>query len=204
MRRFNLSIPKYLYGLLEPRITHFKHYYERLVKERRNSIANAMELRLSCTNPPIIPYNLQSAWSHYTTKCQPSLLHCIQVCRVCAHRGGPSGTAGNQVKHQSVCECFKSMIPVNTLPDACVTLHDASNHRQCGCLFEGLVGQTTKRRIVKASHYDVVWAHVQGVGQRYQMVHVWIKIISLAKASIYEDGQWRRISGLSWAAVWFT
>ena len=28
-------------------------YFDALVKERRNSIANALELRLSCTNPSI-------------------------------------------------------------------------------------------------------------------------------------------------------
>ena len=28
-------------------------HIDRLVQERRNSIANALELRLSCTNPPI-------------------------------------------------------------------------------------------------------------------------------------------------------
>ena len=30
------------------------HYFDRLVQERRNSIANALELRLSCTNPSIL------------------------------------------------------------------------------------------------------------------------------------------------------
>ena len=29
------------------------HHLDGLVQERRNSIANALELRLSCTNPPI-------------------------------------------------------------------------------------------------------------------------------------------------------
>ena len=33
-------------------ITH-KSYFYGLVQERRNSIANALELRLSCTNPSI-------------------------------------------------------------------------------------------------------------------------------------------------------
>ena len=29
------------------------HHYDGLMQERRNSIANALELRLSCTNPSI-------------------------------------------------------------------------------------------------------------------------------------------------------
>ena len=31
-------------------------YIDGLVQERRNSIANALELRLSCTNPSIWPH----------------------------------------------------------------------------------------------------------------------------------------------------
>ena len=31
-----------------------QEYFDGLVQERRNSIANALELRLSCTNPPIL------------------------------------------------------------------------------------------------------------------------------------------------------
>ena len=30
-----------------------QEYMDRLVQEKRNSIANALELRLSCTNPSI-------------------------------------------------------------------------------------------------------------------------------------------------------
>ena len=40
-----------------------------LVQERRNSIANALELRLSCTNPSI--------WSH---KCLSNLWHMLVLC----------------------------------------------------------------------------------------------------------------------------
>ena len=32
---------------------HIRSYIDGLVQERRNSIANALELRLSCTNPSI-------------------------------------------------------------------------------------------------------------------------------------------------------
>ena len=34
------------------------HHFDGLVQERRNSIANALELRLSCTNPSICVVSL--------------------------------------------------------------------------------------------------------------------------------------------------
>ena len=40
----------------------FRHDVDGLVQERRNSIANALELRLSCTNSSICLYNDESAW----------------------------------------------------------------------------------------------------------------------------------------------
>ena len=35
------------------KLPHFGDNFDGLVQERRNSIANALELRLSCTKPPI-------------------------------------------------------------------------------------------------------------------------------------------------------
>ena len=41
----------------KPNITYLLWHFEGLVQERRNSIANALELRLSCTNPLIWQQN---------------------------------------------------------------------------------------------------------------------------------------------------
>ena len=44
----NLNI--YMFMIMEF-FEHFIYHFDGLVQERRNSIANALELRLSCTNP---------------------------------------------------------------------------------------------------------------------------------------------------------
>ena len=46
-----------------------------LVQERRNSIASAMELCLSCTNPSI--WWFWNQWLAYWTICTWSMIHCI-------------------------------------------------------------------------------------------------------------------------------
>ena len=49
-------------------VTCWRHHIDGLVQERRNSIASAMELRLSCTNPMICCVYFLGRWvsSHYT------------------------------------------------------------------------------------------------------------------------------------------
>ena len=41
-------------------------YFDGLVQERRNSIANALELRLSCTNPSIYEMQPCASWGKAT------------------------------------------------------------------------------------------------------------------------------------------
>ena len=52
----NVSESEWILGLTQGHKPHGKithSYIDGLVQERRNSIANALELRLSCTNPSI-------------------------------------------------------------------------------------------------------------------------------------------------------
>ena len=61
----------------------FHSHFDGFVQERRNSIALAMELRLSCTNPSIssslnlcdseiLPNTQYILVSHFTGECQPT------------------------------------------------------------------------------------------------------------------------------------
>ena len=43
-----------------------KIHFDGLVQERRNSIANALELHLSCTKPSLYSTGVQKAWFHFT------------------------------------------------------------------------------------------------------------------------------------------
>ena len=54
---------------------------DRLVQGRRNSIANALELRLSCTNPSMFTLPLSVASEHSARSTTNKLLDAMIFCR---------------------------------------------------------------------------------------------------------------------------
>ena len=53
----------------------WKHYFDGLVQERRNSIGNALELRLPCTKPSIC----HEMYTVYTSKHSSHCMHCVYL-----------------------------------------------------------------------------------------------------------------------------
>ena len=85
--RFSLPVPSMFWEIVEkaffitiPKINWTRqgfswfHYFDGLVQERRNSIVNALELRLSCTNLSICPCLLQLMPRPYTSGPMPCCL----------------------------------------------------------------------------------------------------------------------------------
>ena len=52
-------------------------YFDEFVQERRNSIANTLELRLSCTNPSICPLTQIGLWTKWKKKFADCIVKCI-------------------------------------------------------------------------------------------------------------------------------
>ena len=92
-----------------------KVYFNWLVQERRNSIANALELRLSCTNPSISAIGVPLFLGN-----MPHLPTSIEGCKLTVSSGGVSRSPSqlkavmlaravrpgrNQVNKGSICSC---------------------------------------------------------------------------------------------------
>ena len=105
---------------------HMKTHVDGLGQERRNSIANALELRISCTNPSMsFHVDGQEVWSiiiHHTSwpSAWDELLSKIPyIFRILVHSRQLTNTLSLwcDVKHGGLCRCFLYLFEVSLLSE---------------------------------------------------------------------------------------